>query len=189
MKNILLLIAILFFHQITAQNYSLNKEVQSINWTGKAAFDAYSLTGTINTQQGSVLVKGDTIVQMSIVIDMKSLDHDNKDLKGHLRGKDFFEIKKYSQAKFVLTRPSIIKNGKVSLTGNLTIKNITKEETFTAGILKKEKNTIEIAPIMNINRTSYGVEYNSPTIFQSLKKNAIADDFELNGKLIFKTIN
>jgi len=189
MKNILLLIAVFSLFQITAQNYRLSKEVQSINWTGKAAFNAYSLTGTIDTKQGSLLIEGDTIVQMTIIIDMNSLDHENKDLKGHLRGKDFFEIKKYNQAKFILTKPAIIKNGKVQLTGNFSIKNVTKEETFMATIIKDEKDTIEIAPKLNINRTLYGVEYNSPTIFQSIKKNAIADDFELKGKLRFKTTN
>lgn len=53
---------------------------------------------------------------------MESLDHENKDLKSHLRGKDFFEVKKHKEAKFVLSEPAVITNNKVVLTRNLTIK-------------------------------------------------------------------
>lgn len=189
MKNILLILSMLYLNFAFTQSYNLKTQSESLNWTGKAAFDTYSLTGTIDAEKGSLIKKGDALVQMTIIINMKSLNHENRELKNHLRGKDFFEVKKYSKAVFILTQPSIIKNGIASLTGNFTIKNNTKTETFAANVLVQEEGSITIAPKLNINRTNYGVEYNSPTIFESIKKNAIADDFELEGTLIFNTSN
>lgn len=37
-----------------------------------------------------------------------------------------------------------------------------------------------------MDRTQYGVNHNSPSIFKRLKEDAIADEFVLKGELIFQ---
>lgn len=182
LKHILIVVVILFISITTyAQELQLNTEQSKVSWTGKAAFNAYSLTGSLNTKYGVVKIKNDTITSLNIEIDMKSLDHKNADLKTHLRSKDFFEVNTYNTATFELTKPAVIEDNKAILIGNMTIKDITKEETIEVTI-KDQTLTFN----HTIDRTIYGIKFNSPSFFKKMKENAIADEFILNGLLSFK---
>jgi len=121
------------------------------------------------------------VLELRIIIDMKSLDHENNDLKSHLRNEDFFEVNTFTTATFELLKPIIITNNTAILVGNMTIKNITKEEIIKAKISNK---SLSFSHIMN--RTIYGIKFNSPSFFKKINENAIADEFILEGRLIFQ---
>lgn len=174
---------ILITININAQKLNLDKNSSTITWTGKAAFNSYALTGNLQAKSGEILMINDSIKKLEVIIDMKSLHHENKDLKKHLRNKDFFEVKKYQAAVFTLLKPIKIKNGKTILVGNLTIKNITNIEEIEVEILKDK--TVEISFTTKLDRTKYGVKFNSPSFFKRMKENAIADEFILKTQLIF----
>ncbi len=116
---------------------------------------------------------------------MNSLDHEIKDLKQHLRSKDFFEIRKYKTATFKLLKPSHIKNGKVLIRGVMKIKDKQNQEEINAKLII-EDTSIRIQFNVEIDRTKYGVKYNSPSFFKKLKENAIANKFTLKGNVLFK---
>jgi polyisoprenoid-binding protein YceI len=163
------------------QDKIVNTKKSTLSWTGNAAFDAYALTGTLKVKSGSLKIKNDTIKALKITINMKSLDHENDDLKKHLSGKDFFEVKTYAEAIFELTEPVKVCNNKAQLIGTLSIKNITKTETFLITLNDEYSNlSFDIA----IDRTVYGVKFNSPSFFKKMKENAIADEFKLIGNLV-----
>lgn len=178
------LLSVLVFCLITAYSFGQNKtidlEKSSLNWTGKAAFDAYSLTGTLKVKRGEILIENDSIKSLNLSIDMKSLNHENKDLKTHLRGEDFFEVNTYTEATFTVTQPVQIKNGSTEVTGELKIKDVTKTETFTIN-LNDDYSTLSFD--ISVDRTKYGVKFNSPSFFKKMKENAIADEFKLKGSL------
>ncbi len=182
MKKIALILLIAI-STISAQKRTIDTKSSIINWTGKAAFSAYSLTGTLKTKEGYISVKNDSITELFIIIDMKSLDHENSDLKKHLRSEDFFEVKKYTTATFKLKAPVKINESEFVLDGTMNIKEKTFEESITVSYDEKEA-------ILNFNtsldRTKYGVTFNSPNFFKKLKQNAIADEFQINGKVVFK---
>lgn len=165
-----------------AQIKNLNIEKSLLNWTGKAAFSSYTLTGNIQVKQGQIEIKNDSITSLKIIIDMKSINHEYGDLEKHLKSKDFFEIKKFENAYFELTKPSIITNNKAILIGNITVKNITHQETFSV-TFGNDYNSIFIN--IELDRTKYGVKFNSPSFFKKMKENAIADEFKLEGLLKF----
>jgi polyisoprenoid-binding protein YceI len=116
------------------QNKTINTKDSLLQWTGKVAFNAYSLTGTLKVKQGEIKIENDSIKLLKIVIDMTSLDHENNDLKTHLKGKDFFEVKTYTEASFTVSQPAQIANGLALITGELKIKDVTKTESFTITI-------------------------------------------------------
>ena len=181
------ILTVIVFCLITAftfgQNKTIDIEKSSLNWTGKAAFDAYSFTGTLKVKSGEILIENDSIKSLNISIDMKSLDHENKDLKTHLRGEDFFEVKTFTEATFKLSQVIPISNGEAVITGMMTIKDISKTESFT---IKLNGNYSELSIDVSIDRTDYGVNFNSPSFFKKMKENAIADQFKLNGNLIIE---
>lgn len=166
---------------VIAQNLKLNPKASNINWTGKAAFNTYALTGSLKAELGNMHIANGIIETLNITINMKSLDHENKDLKKHLRSADFFEVNTFTSATFKLTQPAKIENDKAIVTGIMTIKNQSKEETIEVTLNKK---TLSFNHIMD--RTAYGIKFNSPSFFKKIKENAIADNFKLNGLLVFK---
>jgi len=165
----------------TAQEYSLKSS--QWKWTGKDAFSAYSLSGTLDQKSGMMTLSDQTLTAGEIIIDMSSLDAENKDLRMHLRSADFFEVKKYKEAKFVLTSGNIYDKTAI-IEGKLTIKDKTNEKTIKPDV-KEVAGEIILSGQLIIDRTKYGVVYNSPNIFKNLKDNAIADDFTLDYELVF----
>jgi len=184
-KNSVLIIFLCFTLTINAQKLELNIKKSNVSWTGKAAFNAYALTGSLQVKAGKLTIENDSVKALEVSIDMKSLHHKNKDLKKHLRGKDFFEVKKYPTAMFTLTKPVSIKDGKAMLNGTMNIKTTNREEKIPVAIFIQNKE-VKISFSTQLDRTKYGVKFNSPSFFKKMKENAIADKFILKGKLFFE---
>ena len=187
MKNIILTISIiLFLAQIAiAQNFELEASKSQVNWTGKAAFNAYSLSGSLQAENAQLKMEDGQLLSANILIDMKSLEAENKDLQKHLCSKDFFEVKKYPEASFVLTESTPFTTGRQKLRGNLIIKKQSHPAEIQIEIMKQQGKYV-VKGNIKIDRTQYGIYYNSPNVFTNLKEQAIADEFELNFSLHFK---
>lgn len=179
----LIIVSIALISTLGLNSQNLNLEKSELEWTGSAAFNSYTLSGTLKLKNGSIEIKDNTITKLKIEVDMLSLKHENGSLEKHLRSKDFFEVKQYKTAVFEITAGSTIREGKATLVGNMTIKGTTKSETLEVSLNEDQKKiTFEIF----LDRTKYGIEYNSPSVFESLKENAIKDEFKLIGDLIFR---
>jgi len=73
--------------------------------------------------------------------------------------KVFFDIEKYPKATFILEK---ITNNQA--TGLLKIKDVQKRISFPITIKKSEKE-IHIQANTNVNRTDFGIKYNSTNFF------------------------
>ncbi len=82
-------------------------------------------TGSIDFD-GKDISKG----KVEIIAQIASVDTDNEDRDEHLRSAEFFDAEKYPTMSFKSTKVSDVKDGKFKLTGDLTIKNVTRSVTF-----------------------------------------------------------
>jgi len=169
-----------------------------VNWIGKKPGGEH--TGYVKLSEGEVLLEKNEIKGGSFVIDINSIvDLDLKDegmnskLVGHLKSPDFFNAEKYPTAKFVITKVSEL-HGSVAdkakanhyLEGNLTIKGITRKVNFNASInMLNGKLTASAVPF-SIDRTQWGINYQSKSIFAELKDQFIYDDIILSFELVSK---
>ncbi|MBW1295433.1 YceI family protein [Aquimarina litoralis] len=186
LKYILIISLIMIgVQKIQAQDHTLRIKKSELSWTGKAAFNSYSLTGTITPKEGIATITNNILSSLQLVINMKSIDHENNDLKSHLKNEDFFEVKKFPTAIFNVKNPVSFKDATTILKGNLTIKGKTNTENIPVNI-ETTASGILITFKYSIDRTKYGVNHNSPSIFKRMKENAIADEFILEGKLLFE---
>lgn len=164
--------------------YTITKQSNTLTWGGKAAVGGYAPEGTLQIQNATITYENNTITALKIIVDMTSLYQENKRLAEHLRDKDFFHVKKYKIATFVLSEPVDISSNTCILNGMMTIKETQNKEAVKATVTIQDGN-ITISFNHKMDRTTYGINYNSPSIFKSLKENVIADDFTLKGNLIF----
>ncbi len=187
MKNIIQIILAIFFitpQFVKAQNWVYQSTKSQITWTGKAAFSAYALSGTIELATATIVVENEKIKSGKFVFNTKSIDSELKDLTKHLKSKDFFEVKKYKTAVFDLATIKLSEGKQWIAEGNLTIKDKTKPVAFliTQDIID---NQLIVKGKAIINRTEFGITFNSPSFFEKMKEQAISDDYELNFELVF----
>ena len=64
--------------------------------------------------------------KVTVNIDPASIDTTHAERDKHLRSKDFFDVEKFTTAKFISTGYTESANGKAVLKGNLTLHGITK---------------------------------------------------------------
>ena len=178
MKNIILLLSLLFSTSLLGQSTSLQVVTSDVNWKGKAAFNAYALAGTLQLKESKLTLEGTSLSAAAITLDMKTIASDNKQLVKHLKSKDFFEVKRFPEATFSLSQAIAWEEGEQMAEGMLTIKSTSLPISIPLVITKKGENWWMTGKVM-VDRTKYGIKFNSPTYFEKLKDQAIADEFEL----------
>lgn len=170
-------------------SYKLSTEESLISWEGTKPFlKGYIDTGTLQLKSGSsVSVSGGNITSGEFIIDMDSLAVTSTTntkvaadkLEEHLRSDDFLSIETYPEARFVIKN---VTSGTV--TGDLTIKNITKTITFPAKIASESDTRIVADASVILNRTNWDIRYGSGTFFDDLGDGLIDDKVGLTLHLV-----
>lgn len=178
---------------IETKEFKVNTDESVIHWKGKKPTATHR--GTIKLAEGSFKANDSTIESGSFVIDMKSIEvadlegKDRSDLEAHLKGTvegkegDFFNTKKYPEANFKITDITE-ENGQTMLSGNLTIKEETKNITFPV-MINRSGDQVEISSDeFSIDRTQWKVNFGSKSVFDGLGDNFVYDDINLIVKLV-----
>ena len=173
-----------------AMTYEIDTTQSTIEWRGTKPTGEHQ--GTINIQDGTLMATMEEITSGRVVIDMNSInvtdegiDPDDKTslenhLKGTVEGKetDFFNVNKFPTATFEITGVTE-ENGQKMLQGNLTLKEETKNIQFPVNSnLDGETITLE-SETFTIDRTDWGVNYGSKSVFDNLGDKFISDEMEL----------
>lgn len=160
-----------------------------IYWKGSGAAGTHA--GTVNLKDGKLDIENDKIRGGYAIVDMKSIvcEEKNKEmghiLKKHLDGADFFDVEKYPEAKFEITSVTS-ENNQLEITGDLTLKDVTRRITFPAGVSRSGQKITYKAPGFIIDRTQWGIHFGSINYFKHLADSFINDDIEI--RLVIDTV-
>lgn len=165
--------------------YELDVKSSEVIWTGKAAVGNFALSGSLDAKAGGMEIKAGQLTGAQVIMDMKSISSEEKNLEKHLKNEDFFDVKKYPTSSFSMKDGGDVIAGENVVTGQLTVKETEAAETFKVDI-QLHGDAIHLTFDVAIDRTKYGVVYNSPTVFKDLKNHAIADEIHLKGTLVFQ---
>jgi polyisoprenoid-binding protein YceI len=112
-------------------------------------------TGSLKPVDGDI-----TKATLSVDIDTKSLWADQEKLKDHLMSKDFFDVAKYPDAKFVSKEIKAEKKDENThvITGDLTLHGTTKSLTFPAKVTTTD-DTVTLESTFKFDRTDFGISY------------------------------
>ena len=170
------------------ESYKVDTAQSQIEWKGYKVTGSHE--GTINIKNGQLQMENGMLTGGSFEIDMTSINCTDLSgggkgkLEGHLKSDDFFGVKKYPSANFVITKvASRGTPGDYKVTGNLSIKETTKEIRFLTKVTESG-NTITATADIEIDRTDYDVRYGSGSFFDNLGDKTIYDDFNLSVKLV-----
>jgi len=110
----------------------------------------------------------------------------NANFLNHLKSADFFNTVAFPDAMFEVTSVQVAKgnNGTThNVTGNMTIKGITKTLSFPAKITGGG-NQVFVEGTVGVDRSQFDVKYGSTAFFDNLGDKAIDNIFNLNIKLV-----
>ena len=158
-------------------SYTLDSS-STVAWLGTKPTGKHN--GTFAISEGALLVKDNALTGGSFTINVASLtnndlasDADSKGkLEGHLKSPDFFDVAKYPTAKFEITsvapfvadstsKDVVLKDATHTISGNLTLKDSTKNISFPARVTV-DANTAAATADFNIDRTMWGMNYKGP---------------------------
>lgn len=152
--------------------------------TSKVTWKAYKVTGShygsIALQEGALVFDGDQLTGGEFTVDMttistEDLEGDSKGkLDGHLNSADFFDTANHTTSSLKFTDVKSTGKNSYEVTGDLTIKGITKPVTFDVSVYGSKATAT-----MKVDRTNYDVKYGSASFFDDLKDKAIYDEFDL----------
>ena len=146
--------------------------------------------GLFKVTNGAVTVANGTIAGGQFDININSMQLEEKGemfetkLRPHLLNADFFDAEKYPTAKFEITKvepytatgtdSSVVAGANYLVSGNLTLKDATKNITFPAKIDVAE-NAVDAKANFDIDRTWWNMNY--------------GNDKSLGNKFISETVN
>jgi polyisoprenoid-binding protein YceI len=128
-----------------------------------------NVAGKFDKFTGSVESQGDDFVNAKISFEAEaaSVNTGNAQRDGHLQAADFFDAVKFPHIKFTGTKFEKVSGEKYILSGDLTIRDITKTvklDVEFSGIAKDLYNNTKAGFEMTgkINRTDFGLNFNAP---------------------------
>ncbi|CAG2531852.1 Polyisoprenoid-binding protein YceI [Maribacter dokdonensis] len=151
----------------------------------KVTWKGYKVTGShdgsISLKSGHLEMKGKELVGGEFVVDMTSIvvtdleaGKGKEKLEGHLKSADFFGVESNPTSKLVFTSVKPMNDNSYTVTGDLTIKGITKPVTLVVSMFENKASAT-----LKIDRTKYDIKYGSGSFFDNLGDKAIYDDFDL----------
>ena len=110
-------------------------------WTADIVFDAADLKAS----------------RVKVVFDMESATTDNKMYDGTLPQKDWFNVKAYKEATFESTSFEDKGDGLYTVTGDLTIRDVTKPVSFDFKLSDLNRSDVIMDASVVIDRLAYGI--------------------------------
>lgn len=187
MKKTILSIALVAVFGLTATASTPieneKKEVKvsesTVTWKGYKVTGEHN--GSIKLQSGFLEMKGKKLIGGEFVVDMTTLSNNDLEsgqgkekLEGHLKSADFFGVDANPTSKLVFTSVKPMNENSYTVTGDLTIKGITKPVTLVVSMFEN-KATVTV----KVDRTKFDIKYGSGSFFDNLGDKAIYDDFDL----------
>ncbi len=158
-----------------------------VRWWGHKVVrsDATTHSGFVKMKNGKFIFKNLDLVGGEFTVDMRTLEatdltgEDQKKLTDDLKSSNFFEVKKFPVAKFVIKRILQVKNDDYNyeVIGDITIKGIRKTISFPAHIRTNGLVAELESAKFSLNRQDFKVFYKS-----SIKDYLIKDEIDLKIK-------
>ncbi|MGB1449416.1 MAG: YceI family protein [Flavobacteriaceae bacterium] len=170
---------LLGLNSLTAQEKNIDTAASNIHWLGKKVTGQHE--GNISLKSGNITLTEGTVTGGNFVVDMTSMTCTDLQggsagkLIGHLKSDDFFGVENHPEATLVFTKVEAKGNGLYAVTGDFTIKGITKAANFDLTVTGDSATAKVI-----IDRSKHDIRYGSNSFFDNLGNKAIYNDFELD---------
>jgi polyisoprenoid-binding protein YceI len=127
--------------------------------------------------EGTLVYDADDVAKSSVqvTLPLAGLNSFTPKFDEHLKSADFFDVAKYPAATFKSTRVEAAGEGKLKVTGDLTIKGVTKPVVLDVTLNKAgehamaKREAIGFDATGTVNRSDFGVDKYAPAVSDQVK--------------------
>lgn len=151
----------------TATAYTIDAAHSSVEFavkhmvfsTAKGRFNDFA--GTINLDEGDLANSS-----VNVTIQAASIDTRDEGRNGHLKSADFFDVENYPTITFTSTAVKVTGDGEFNVTGDLTIRGVTRSVVLKAertgeGVNPWGVKVVGFAAETKINRKDFDLNWNA----------------------------
>ena len=164
----------------------INVSKSKIFWKGTKMRGAGKHEGEIQIKEGFFVSEESKLIGGAFLVDMHSIEVTDipksdpipiKNLTNHVKSDDFFDVENYSTSRFEISNIEKLASDSLKVSGNLTLKNITKSIGFIA--LKRDKT---FSTKFTIDRFQWNIAYKG----NWTDKTFVDKDLELTIELVIE---
>jgi polyisoprenoid-binding protein YceI/rhodanese-related sulfurtransferase len=173
--------------------YRIDTEQSIIDWIGRNPNTKHF--GTVRISEGQINIENGKITGV-FEIDMNSIE--NRSLKGddlepvlvsHLKSEDFFFVKLFPTARFIINGGTLAENPYLSLPnfeidGTLVLRGVKTDLSFPTTIANTDDNGWVAEAHFDIDRTRWKVIYGSTRFFEHLGMHLVFDLISFEVKIV-----
>lgn len=169
------------------QKYTIDLKESVLGWKGSMLIGSNGHTGFVFISKGELMIENGQLMGGTAEVNMNTIVDDmyrsDNNLIKHLKDPDFFEVKKFPISTIIITKVEPTNNENKKITANLTIKGISQPVTFPAKI-EVSDGIAKMNGKLVIDRTNWGIRYNSGKFYNILADEVISDDIEFNINIV-----
>lgn len=171
--------------QAAATSYTMDSNHTQVLFTWNH-FGFSNPTANFNTVKGTIVYDPADPAKSSVEVSMplSSLDTHVPALDEHLRGADFFDAAKYPEVTFKSTKVAAAGEGKLRVTGDLTVHGVTQPVTLDVTLNKMGQHGSWGAPAVGfdatatLQRSDFGVDTYVPAVSDTIRVHITTEAIE-----------
>ncbi|SIO00138.1 YceI family protein [Chitinophaga niabensis] len=171
----------------SGQKYLIDKKESIVTWKGAMLASAEEHTGYVHISKGELVIEKGQLMGGTVEIDINTIEYADKENKNtpinHLKSPDYFDVEKFPISTIEITRVASVSDTTINVTGNLTIKGVTRSVTFPAQIEVKD-GIVKANGKLTIDRTDWGIRYRSGKFYDILADQIVSDNIEFQMKIV-----
>ena len=175
--------------------YCIDTDQSIIEWAGRNPNTKHF--GIVRISDGQIHIENTTITGV-VEIDMNSIE--NMSLKGdelqpvlvsHLKSEDFFLVKLFPTAKFIINGGTLddepyLSSPNYGVDGTLDLRGVKADLSFSATITNTDDNELVAEAHFDIDRTRWNVIYGSTMFFEHIGMHLVFDLISFQVKIVAK---
>ena len=169
------------------EKYKVDTSQSVVTWIGTMVLSPEDHIGYVYLSKGELVIEKGQLVGGTAEIDMNSIEYGDNESKNtpvrHLKSSDYFDVEKFPISTIAITKVDSVNGKNIKITGNLTIKGVTRFITFPA-VIEVKDGIIKASGKVIIDRTQWGIRYKSGKFYDNLADNAVSDEVKFNMKII-----
>jgi len=173
--------------------YQIDTGQSIVEWFGRNPNTKHF--GTVRISKGQIQIENGNMTG-TVEIDMNSIENTN--LKGdelqpvlvsHLKSEDFFLVKAFPKAKFIINGGKLAEEPYISspnyeVSGTLKLRGVKADLTFASTIASADDNGLVAEAHFDIDRTRWNVTYGSTRFFENLGMHLVFDLISFHVKIV-----
>jgi polyisoprenoid-binding protein YceI len=173
--------------------YQIDTDQSIVEWFGRNPNTKHF--GTVRISRGQIQIEKGNMTGV-VEIDMDSIENINLAgdelqpvLVSHLKSDDFFLVKAFPKAKFIinggtLTEEPYLSSPNYEVSGTLELRGVKADLAFASTIAPADDNGLVAEAHFDIDRTRWNVNYGSTRFFENLGMHRVFDLISFQVKII-----